>query len=194
MASPPQRTSPRSLPTLFAEHALAPATPVIRPLLGSLGWLGCLLAPQVLWKAWHAPPPAKLALRTKSVSKSWPSRSLARQGSVRSSSADQVSREGADGVRVHWQSVRRSGLAAHSFGVLVPDRLPRVTDQRRIVSGSQFRDGSVSFGGRCGQFQSDSCRPGPQTDPGVIPKLTMSSSETVPDHVPKLRPETQNRN
>ena len=45
---------------------------------------------------------------------------------------------------------------AHSFGVLVSDRLPVVSDQGR------------------GQFQPDSYRPGRETDNRVRPKLTMS--------------------
>ena len=66
---------------------------------------------------------------------------------------------------------------AHSFRVSVSDRLLGPSDDRRIVSaqrGSVSGRGFVSIGGRGGQFQSDSCRSGPKTDPGMRPKLTMS--------------------
>ena len=54
-----------------------------------------------------------------------------------------------------------------------------VSGQSGIISARSFGTagvsgrGSVSFGGRGGQFQSDSCRHGPESH-GVRPKLTTS--------------------
>ena len=60
------------------------------------------------------------------------------------------------------------------MGVLVSDWLAGGSDLSGIVSAPRFGTAGVSFGGRGGQFQPDSCRPGPETDHSLRQKLTMT--------------------